>query len=193
MRARWTPVLLMAAVSAPAWGQAQLQNHFPLTAAQVAQALSAQGTPTTEKQVSLLAKVVATKGNPALDIVSVEPLGKGQIAQPPRSRVKLACRLPGECLPFYAIVSSPEATTSPKNIAPSTSTFAKKRVPLADVTMRIGTHATLVMDDHRVHIQVAVITLENGMAGDTIRVTSPDHKQAYFGKVVNANLLKGSF
>ena len=65
--------------------------------------------------------------------------------------------------------------------------------PKSEITMRAGTHATLVMDDDRSHIQVAVISLENGMAGHRIRVSSPDHKQVYFGEVVNARLLRGSF
>jgi hypothetical protein len=49
------------------------------------------------------------------------------------------------------------------------------------------------MDDQRAHIQVAVISLENGMVGHRIRVATPDHKQTYIGEVVNARLLRGSF
>jgi flagella basal body P-ring formation protein FlgA len=59
--------------------------------------------------------------------------------------------------------------------------------------MRAGAHATLVMDDARSHIQVAVISLENGIAGHRIRVASLDHKQVYVAEVVSANLLKRSF
>jgi flagella basal body P-ring formation protein FlgA len=62
-----------------------------------------------------------------------------------------------------------------------------------DITMRAGTHATLVMDDDRSHIQVAVITLENGIVGHRIHVASPDHRQTYVGEVVNERLLRGSF
>jgi len=50
-----------------------------------------------------------------------------------------------------------------------------------------------VMDDGRSHIQVAVISLENGIAGHRIRVASPDHKQIYVAEVVGANLLKRSY
>jgi hypothetical protein len=64
---------------------------------------------------------------------------------------------------------------------------------IMDITMRAGTHATLVMDDNRSHIQVAVISLENGLVGHRIHVASPDHKQTYVGEVVNARLLRGSF
>jgi flagella basal body P-ring formation protein FlgA len=65
--------------------------------------------------------------------------------------------------------------------------------PKKVITMRAGTHATMLMDDDRSHIQIAVISLENGIAGHSIRVTSPDHKQVYVAEVVNASLLRKSY
>ena len=191
MRARWLSLWLMAAAGMPGWGQSQLRERFALTAGQVAQALSVRGIPATGEQVTLLARVVATKPHPELDILSVEPSSQGQLSphSPARSRVKLACHLPGECLPFYAIVSSSESTVRPAANTSDPSTLNSK----SEIVMRAGTHATLMMDDDRSHIQVAVISLENGMAGHRIRVSSPDHKQVYFGEVVSASLLKGSF
>jgi flagella basal body P-ring formation protein FlgA len=61
------------------------------------------------------------------------------------------------------------------------------------IIMRTGAHATLVMDDARSHIQVTVISLENGIAGHRIHVASPDHKQVYVADVVSANLVRRSF
>jgi len=197
MRARWLSVLLVAAMGTLGWGQSQLQDRFALTAGQVARALCAGGIETTEEQVSLLTRVVATEPDPALDILSVEPPSKGRPAQhsPVRSQVRLACHLPGKCLPFYAIVSWSEPPAGPA-ANPSTVSPVTRNIlfdPNREITMRAGTHASLVMDDGRSHIQVAVISLENGMAGHRIRVSSPDHKQVYFGEVVSASLLKGSF
>jgi hypothetical protein len=191
MRATWLSLLLMAATGMPGWGQSQLQERFALTAGQVAQALSDHGIPTTSEQVSLLTKVVATHAHPILDILSVDSSGQGPLAprSPARSRVRLACHLPGECLPFYAIVSWPQSTARPATNTSEPSTLNSQN----EIVMRVGTHATLVMDDDRLHIQLAVISLENGMAGHRIRVTSPDHKQVYFGEVVSASLLKASF
>ena len=155
------------------------------------------GIPTTEEQVSLLTRVVATESSPALDVLSVEPLGKQPMAEhsPARSRVRLGCHLPGKCLPFYAIVSGlePPAGSRPLPPAPPPASTTRCSKANMDITMRAGTHATLVMDDDRSHIQVAVISLENGIAGHRIHVASPDHKQIYVGEVVNANLLRGSF
>ena len=100
MRATWLSLLLMAATSMPGWGQSQAER-FALTAGQVAQALSGRGIPTTGEQVTLLARVVATHPHPVLDILSVDPSGQGQPAphSPARSRVKLACHLPGNVCP----------------------------------------------------------------------------------------------
>jgi hypothetical protein len=191
MRATWVSLLLMAATGMPGWGQSQLPERFALTAGQVAQALSDRGIPTTGEQVSLLARVVATQAHPVLDILSVEPSAPGQPAphSPARSRVKLTCHKPGECLPFYAIASWSQSTTRPGTNASDPFAFNAKN----EIIMRAGTHATLIIDDDRSHIQVAVISLENGMAGHRIRVTSPDRKQVYYGEVVSASLLKASF
>ncbi len=195
MKTRWIPFLLIAATGVPVSLQAQSPDRFALTAPQVARALSGSGIQTTAEQVSLLTRVVATEPSPMLDILSVETLGKGPLAEHSvRARVKLACHLPGKCLPFYAIVSSPHRVAGSTTLPSSAYAFGNPRVNAnSEVTMKVGTHATLLMDDQRAHIQVAVISLENGMVGHRIRVATPDHKQTYVGEVVNARLLRGSF
>lgn len=207
MKASWIAGLLMMATGSCGWSQSQPEDHFAITPRLVAQTLSAAGTPTADDQVSLLARVVATEPYPKLDIVSVDPLGDLQAAEQsaarstsrsipgfiPRSMVKLTCDLPGTCLPFYAIVEWPEET-APAVRTEASPAFQNARVKTRDeITMRAGTHAILVMDDQRSHIQVAVISLENGVAGKWIRVASPDHKQFYLGEVVSANVLRGTF
>jgi hypothetical protein len=107
----------------------------------------------------------------------------------------MACHLSGRCLPFYAVVRWPQKAAD--SAANSSGVFR----PFGDLvlkqngafTIRSGAHATLVMDEERAHIEVAVISLENGMAGQKIRVASPNHKQVYVAEVVSANLLKRSF
>jgi hypothetical protein len=192
MTARWIVVLWMAAMTLQGWGQSQ--DRFALTARQVARTLADRGIQVADGQVSLAAKVVATEPFPVLDILSVEPLGDRQSAEQskPRSWVKLACHLPGTCLPFYAIVSAPGGRASSDVSTPVTPGNAMLQ-PNVGVAMRAGAHATLVMDDSRSHIQVAVISLESGMVGHRIRVASPDHKKVYVAEVVSASLVKGSF
>ena len=101
----------------------------------------------------------------------------------PHSLVKLACHLPGRCLPFYAIVGCRYGVAAGEQ--PEHPSAADALRPEAVFTIRAGVHATMVMDDDRAHIQVAVICLENGIAGHRIRVASPDHKQIYVAEVVS--------
>jgi hypothetical protein len=180
-------------MSITAWSQSQLQDRFVLTADQVARAVSGEGIEVAGDQVSLLANVVATEPNPLLDVLSVEPLGDRWSGghSGTHSWAKLGCHLPGVCLPFYAVVSwRKEQAWQAPNLSSATPTGLKPNVA---ITMRAGARATLVMDDDRAHIQIAVISLENGIAGHWIRVASPDHKQVYVAEVVNASLLRKSF
>lgn len=193
MTAEWVPFLLMAALGVTVQAPSQLQDSFPLTAAQVALAVSASGMPTTAGHVSLLTRVVATEPEPVLDVRSVENLGRGPLAgnSDVRLRIKLACHVAAKCLPFYAVVSSTSSTTGPANALSIRGSAMWNGH--SEITMKAGTHATLLLDDQRSHIQVAVVSLENGIVGHRIHVASPDHKQTYVGEVVNARLLKGSF
>ncbi len=199
MTTKWIPALLMVAMGLPWGGQSacQAQGRFPLTAHMVAQTLCGSGIQTADEQVTLLARVVASKPSPVLDILSVEPLddrswGKRRAA---RVLVKLACHVHGACLPFYSIVSrpdaEPESLPGARGVSPAAGYSALKSQNR--IIMRPGAHAMLEMDDARMHVQVAVVSLESGIAGHRIRVESPDHKKIYVAEVVSANLLKRSF
>ena len=185
-------MLSIAAMSLTGWSQSQLQDRFALTADQVARSVSKGEIEVSGDQVFLLANVVAKVPNPVLDVLSVEPLGDKWFGgrSGTHSWVKLGCHLPGVCLPFYAVVSWPQ---KPAGRAIDTSIAFPAALKPKVITMRAGAHATLLMDDDRSHIQIAVISLENGIAGHSIRVTSPDHKQIYVAEVVNANLLRKSY
>ena len=192
MTARWILSLFMAAMGAVQPAPSQSQTRFPLTPAQVARAVSASGMPTAAERVSLLTRVVATEPEPVLDVVSVETLGQGPRDQSGvRWRVKLACHVPAKCLPFYAIVSSPLSTAGAAN--PMAALARTVWSPHREIAMRAGTRATLIIDDQRSRIQIAVISLQNGIVGQRIHVASLDHKETYVAEVVNARLLRGSF
>jgi hypothetical protein len=146
MTARWIPFLLMAAMGVAVQAQSQSQGRFTLTTAQVALAVSASGVPTAAEHVSLLTRVVAAEPEPLLDVLSVETLGKGPLAEQSdvHLRVKLACHIQGKCLPFYAIVSSPPSTAGSANIMRNASPTLGNTVWYAhsEITMRAGTHAS---------------------------------------------------
>jgi hypothetical protein len=193
MTAKSIAMLAAAAMSIAGWSQSLPQDRFVITADQVARAVSSGGIEVTAEQVSLLANVVSTEPSPVLDVLSAMPLNNRWSGGNSGSHfyVKLACHIPGECLPFYAVVSWP---TEPQGRTTITSnTFIAASKPNAAISMRAGAHAILVMDDGRAHIQIAVISLENGIVGHNIRVATPDHKQTYVAEVANEILLRKSF
>jgi len=195
MKVKWIVGLLLASMSVPGWGQSQ--DWFTLTAQQVERALQEKGIRTVGMQVTLVANVVATEPNPVFDIRAVEPPGNSLAGEHTgtQSWIRVACHESGTCLPFYALVSCAEHPAGSGSDSLNTASAARKAILNANavITIRTGTHAMLVMDDSRSHIQIAVISLENGMTGHTVRVTSPDHKQVYLAEVVSAHLLRKSF
>lgn len=192
---RWVVVFGLAVLSLSQWSHAQ--ERFALTTHQVAQTLAERGIQVADNQVSMAAKVVATEPSPKLEILSVEPIANPPSAEKSQARswVRLGCSLPGTCLPFYVIVTSTEGQEGRAANGSTALSFNNKDLfeSKSEITMKAGTHATLVLDDHRSHIQVAVISLEKGTAGHRIRVTSPDHKHVYVAEVVSERMLKASF
>jgi hypothetical protein len=200
MVAKTIVVLLMVAMTLPALPQPPQQTRYTLTTKQVAavvvRSFLETGIALTDQQISLPARVVATEQIPTLDVSSVEVLSDYVFEghSKARSKIRLTCRIASVCLPFYAIVIWPEGLSIPSGV-PSVLSSHPARVskPMPEITMQAGTHATLVMDDERAHIQLTVVSLESGSAGHKIRVASPDHKQIYIAEIISANLLKGSF
>jgi hypothetical protein len=200
MTAKWVAVLVLAGFSVSGWGQTHVksfsQYRFAITAQEVAQTLSDRGVRVENQQVTLLARVVATDPHPVLDVIRVEPVGgrpaKGNTEA--RSLVKLACHMPGTCLPFFAMVNFQDEVVEAAPGVSRVSLAPKERLKsLAPIAIRAGAHATLVIDDGRSHIEMSVISLESGNVGSRIRAASPDHKQIYIAEVVSANMLKRSF
>ena len=155
MTARCLSVLLMAAISVFGWGQSQTQNRFALTAGQVARALSEKGMPTSDGQVSLLTRVVATESSPALDVLSVEMLSqtvRGRALQSPlASQAGLSSTGQMSTLLCHRdLVTNlrPGLPSRPLTYRPGST--IRCQTENMDITMRAGTHATLVMDDQPV-------------------------------------------
>ena len=153
--------------------------------------------------------MTASVAAPLLEVKTVS------MTTPYRAQLKLVCRNPGQCLPFYVAVSWPEDAPQPtippdllqqartSNVVPGrlqsvssedrlASEVVRTEVTKSEVALKPGTPATLVMDDERIHIRVKVVCLQGGTAGEKVRVSTLDHKQAYVGEVVTPTLLKGS-
>lgn len=159
-----------------------------ITAAQVATAIRRAGLNVSAEQVALLSDVVAKSGGAALKVESVGPW------QGDRASVRLGCIVSGECLPFVVTVrrNSKDSTEGPFIAAKEQ---ASRRPDAEDsgskVVVRIGSPAVLLLDGGHVHIQLAVICLENGVMGQTIRVAGKAHQQTYLAEVCSDGLLRG--
>jgi hypothetical protein len=173
--------IALPAVAAP--------SRAAITTTQIAAAISDAGMKISAEQVTLLTDVLATTSSPTLTVQSMEPWGDH------RMKVRMDCAGSEECLPFFVAVRfDSENTTQPSGEASDRSSIANLQSKLAvnSIVVRAGSPATLLLDGGHVHIRLSVVCLENGMPGQTIRVSSKDRRQTYSAEVVNKEVLRGS-
>lgn len=163
------------------------QQRVPIAPSAIATAISAAGMPVSTEQVTLLTDVTATKASPALTVESMQPWGDH------RMKVRMNCVVTEQCLPFFVSVQTSSAS-QPAAIASDSSSTGIQRANSdpKSVIIRAGAPATLLLDGAHVHIRIAVVCLENGSPGQTIRVASRDHRQTYLAKVVDQTVLRAS-
>lgn len=153
----------------------------PITAVQVANAITGSGMKVSPQQVTLPDYVVATTSNPILQVESVQPWGDHRLS------VRLSCASTDQCVPFLVAVRWGESDA----VQPAVAT--PKLRPAALVTSRptsfvvhAGSPAVLLLDSDHVHIRISVVCLENGAPGQTIRVQTKDHTQTFEAQVQDA-------
>jgi hypothetical protein len=162
---------------------ASAQQRVNITPTAIASAISAAGMPVSTEQVSLLTDVTATKASPVLTVESMQPWGDH------RMKVRMSCAESEQCLPFFVSVH----TGNPSQPADGSSIGNQRAsVDSRAFVVRAGAPATLLLDGAHVHIRIAVVCLENGAPGQTIRVASRDHRQTYIAKVVDQAVLRAS-
>jgi hypothetical protein len=173
----------MASAATPVAGRAAI------TTAQIAAAISRAGMAITAQQVTLLTDVTAATASPSLKVELIEPWGDH------RMKVRLNCASSQECMPFFVAVRcnpEPAAQAGVAGLNRSLAATASIRVDPKSIVMHAGAPATLLLEGGRVHIRLAVVCLENGAAGQTIRVASRDHRQTYMAKVMDEETLRAS-
>jgi hypothetical protein len=187
MKPRMIPALVLGAAAAAA--AAPAPGHFAIMPTQIAAAISAAGMQIGSDQVMLLTDVVATTASPRLKVESIVPWGAG------RMRARVDCAAREQCLPFYVAIRVVQDTSSrhPMTVLDSPMTVASGAgIDPKSFVVRAGSAATLLLDGAHVHIRIAVVCLENGAPGQTIRVSSKDRRQTYTAKVVDEAVLRAS-
>lgn len=193
MTVGWIALLFAMIVSPPLGAQPPGHAGYSIGAGEIARALSAQGIEVAAGQVKMVADVVASRPEPDLVLLGSGAPAGTYVGGGKLSWVKLGCRAPGVCLPFFVrIPVAPQAIarrTGRRSAQAQTNHEPQRKA----IEMRAGTRATLVLTGHQGRIEMAVISLESGVMGHTIRVATPDYKQFYRARIAGADLLKGSF
>jgi hypothetical protein len=177
--------LLLTAFSSPM--EAATPGEI-ITAVQVATAIRRAGLNVSAEQVVLLSDISAKTVAPVLKVDSVGPW-RGNFAS-----VRLDCVISDECLPFVVTVRRNQGHV-PGGLFVAATELPYQRSPVDaprnKVFVRIGSPAVLLLDGGHVHIQLAVICLENGIIGQTIRVAGKARQQTYLAEVCSDGVLRG--
>ncbi len=171
--------------------------RFSVTSEQVVAAMEGHAWSTEGVRVTLPAAITAAVANPKLGVEMASMLTAHE------ARLRIVCRLPAACLPFFATAMWPESVESvlpPPLPGRSADDANRKSVaqPPANANesstgrLRAGASVMLLLEGERVHIQMQVVTLQGGATGDKVRVTTRDHKQTFVAEIVNPTLLRGS-
>ena len=105
------------------------------------------------------------------------------------ANLRLSCVTHGECPSFYVVVRWPQA---PGNLAEALKDMPHTTAGAPMQTLRAGAHATLLIDQEKVHIRVPVVCAQGGAVGDRIRVMTPNRRQSYEAVVLTDTEVQGS-
>ncbi|MGD0646741.1 MAG: hypothetical protein ABR971_02025 [Acidobacteriaceae bacterium] len=178
--------VLFAALGIPA---SAASGREMITAGQVAVAIGDAGLPVSASQITLLTDVVAKTSAPVLRVLSVGAW-EGNL-----SVVRLACAISEECLPFVVTVRRHQNDRSKSAIIasnPQPAEHPSVETSRSKIVVRTGSPAILLLEGGHVHIQLAVICLENGIVGQTIRVEGRERGHTYLAEVCSDGLLRGT-
>ncbi len=169
-----------AEASSKTWTQVMRQG--------VAEAISATaGAPISASQVEFLGEVRAIP-NAKFSVVGVERLHRNGAA------VKLRCQRSSDCLPFYVVLHAGDVAKTLARTATEASAGGPGQTSRAEKQRAVkgGDRATLVLEGKDMRIVMPVICLQNGSLGQSIRVSSRDHRKIYEAEVIETGLVKGT-
>ncbi len=167
---------------------AALPGSTPITPEQIAAVMHIAGIGVVAGQIALPGKVTASTPNPELKVEAIRRWADGQL------RVRIECLNRAECIPFIVDIhaSQPPSNTTRSSIPAAPLELLPHSVSApSPFLIRLGSSALLLLEGEHIRVQLPVICLENGRAGQTIHVTSKDGRHIYTAKVVSRNELKG--
>lgn len=190
---RWSRVRLVGAVLAMLPAAHAQAPRFSVTSEQVVAAMQGHAWSTEGVRVTLPAAITAAVADPKLGVAMASMLTAHE------ARLRIVCRVPAACLPFYATATWPESTESVAPPSDRSAGSGERKTPASAADnessagrLRAGAPVTLLLEGERVHIQMRAVLLQGGATGEKVRVATRDRKQTYVAEIVNSTLLRGS-
>jgi hypothetical protein len=178
------PIAMVAFCCAAALPAAAAAGRYAVTAELIAAAVSSNGVAISPDQVTMLTGVFASVANPQLRVISIGRAGNQ------RTIARLECAATDQCLPFFVALRTDDNTNAALAVSIAPAPVAVK-TRTAQIAVRSGSTATLLLEGPHVQITLPVICMQNGSPGQTIRTTSPDRRQSYVAQVGADGTLKG--
>ena len=159
-------------------------GRYAIRPDRVAGAIAAMGMQVSPAQLTMLTDAVASTTDPRLRVQSMQRWPGDRVM------VRMECANREECLPFFVSVRMGNSDSDQRALA-NVAMAAEVSHQLPAMAVRAGTPATLYLDGDHIHIRVAVVCLQSGAVGQTIRAEGPDHQQTYTAQVVSNGVLRG--
>jgi hypothetical protein len=153
----------------------------PVSREQVAGAIQAAGFDASAIQLQLLSNVTSPAGT-TLHVAKISRESAGT------ALAELHCPA-RQCLPFYVLVH--DTRIAEGAAVPFRQQGVSRSAPARPLLER-GRTITLMIERSDFRIVLPVISLESGMQGQIIRVTSPDHKRVYRAEIVNKTTVRSA-
>ena len=177
-------ILLLAMLNALACGAtvaSVASERIAVSRTQIADAMQAAGFETTADQLQMLSNVTSIAG-------ARLRVAKVTTQSPDTALAKLNCPA-RECLPFYVLVHDAQVAAAPAIVTPAAKIEKTGTQPL----IKRGKPVTLLIESPNLRIVLPAISLQSGEPGQTIKVSSPDHKRNYRAEVVSEKLVRSQF
>lgn len=158
-----------------------------VTPQQIAETISAAGTPVLAAQVELLGTIRAAKD--ARFVLEGTASRNHDVVT-----VRLRCEKSRDCLPFYVVLHGLSVDIGLEKLGASAADSHAETVKTSakQEIIKGGDRATLVLESGDMRIVMPVICLQNGFRGQTIRATGRDRKKIYEAEVIETGLLRGT-
>ena len=176
--------LLLAMLAPPALAEPNAAR-MRISSSQVAGALQAAGWKISAAQVKFLSQVTSDRAEPGLEVVEVSKWREDQ------GKARLRCHDRHACLPFFVLIEGVDSNVVGAGTSSSVQKIALGSAPVPPL-MRSGDHVAMVFADKALRIRIPVICLQSGSRGQTIRVTSEDHKRFFKAEVVAPGVLRAT-